>query len=196
MSTYKTLAHTSESLYKEKGSKFYGFAYPIHNVDEYKILMRGLAEEHPKARHICSALLLGSGDEEYYLMNDDGEPNNSAGAPILGQIRSHDITNASIAVVRYFGGTKLGLSGLISAYKIAADEAIKGNKIIKVEPTSTLIFEVSYALLGDILSVIDRNNLEVSQEHHTLGAKISISCKTAELNAIKQLFAPFDITIT
>src|SRR5690554_4870817 len=136
MSTYKTLAHTSESLYKEKGSKFYGFAYPIHNVDEYKILMRGLAEEHPKARHICSALLLGSGDEEYYLMNDDGEPNNSAGAPILGQIRSHDITNASIAVVRYFGGTKLGLSGLISAYKIAADEAIKGNKIIKVEPTS------------------------------------------------------------
>jgi len=194
MGKFKTLKTTSTSFYKEKGSKFYGYAFPINTIEDSKTAYERVFEEHPKARHICTALLLGSGDNEYYLLDDAGEPSNSAAAPMLGQIRSHEITNVYLIVVRYFGGTKLGIGGLISAYKTTASQAIENNIIITVEPQSSLTFEVDYEALGDILSVIDRNNLKVTQEHNNKGVKITLQCKSAELAAIKDLFAPYGIS--
>lgn len=188
MSTYKTLTKKSTSFFKEKGSKFYGYAFPIKSKEEVKICLESIQEEHPKARHICSAFLVGSGDEEYYIANDDGEPANSAGAPILGQIRSAEITNTYIAVVRYFGGTKLGVGGLISAYKFTAAEAIKANKIIEVEPQSSHSFKIGFEQMGNILSVIDKNNLNVQINHLTDGAKITLSYPEKEEEKVKALF--------
>lgn len=195
MSTFQTIAKNSEGLYKEKGSKFIAYAFPINDVEESKEKLAEVAELHPKARHICTALLIGQGDEEYYLSNDDGEPANSAGAPILGQIRSHGITNAFVAVVRYFGGTKLGIGGLIHAYKAATADALENNEIITVEPTFSFQFEVGYDILGEILSVIDRNNLNAEQEHKAQTALIRIQCKEEDLASTKALFGKYNFGV-
>lgn len=193
MNTFQTIANKSEGLYKEKGSKFIAYAFPINSVEESKEKLAEVAELHPKARHICTALLIGQGDDEYFLANDDGEPANSAGAPILGQIRSYGLTNVFVAVVRYFGGTKLGIGGLIHAYKTATADAFKNNNIITVEPTFSFSFEVGYEMLGEILSVIDRNNLNAEQEHSSKTARIRIVCKEDELETTKALFGKYDL---
>lgn len=193
MNTFQTIAKNSEGLYKEKGSKFIAYAFPINDAEESKEKLAEVAELHPKARHICTALLIGQGDEEYYLSNDDGEPANSAGAPILGQIRSHGITNAFVAVVRYFGGTKLGIGGLIHAYKTATADALENNKIITVEPTFSFQFEVGYDILGEILSIIDRNNLNAEQEHKSQTALVRIQCKEEDLDSTKSLFGKYGL---
>lgn len=193
MNTFQTIANKSEGLYKEKGSKFIAYAFPINNVEESREKLAEVAELHPKARHVCTALLIGQGDDEYFLANDDGEPANSAGAPILGQIRSYKLTNVFVAVVRYFGGTKLGIGGLIHAYKTATADAFENNKIITVEPTFSFDFEVGYEMLGEILSVIDRNNLKAEQEHKSKTARIRIVCKKDELETTKALFGKYDL---
>ncbi len=193
MSSYLTLARTSTSLYKEKGSKFYGFAFPLQSKEEVKEFLVQIQEEHPKARHICTALLIGEGDDAYFLTNDDGEPANSAGAPILGQIRSHGITNVFIAVVRYFGGTKLGIGGLIQAYKETAAEAIAANEVVEVEVKSILRFKTSYVDLGNVLSIIDKNNLPLTVKNEATHAEITIESKAEELEAIKALFGKYDL---
>ena len=123
-STYFTVKRRSEGTYKEKGSKFIGIAVPCWNEDEAKNYLSEWRKEHHQARHLCYAYRFGlSGD--IYRANDDGEPNNSAGAPILGQIQSFELSNVLIGVVRYYGGTKLGVGGLINAYRTAAKEAIE-----------------------------------------------------------------------
>lgn len=193
MNTFQTIANKSEGLYKEKGSKFIAYAFPINNVEESREKLAEVAELHPKARHICTALLIGQDDDEYFLANDDGEPANSAGAPILGQIRSYGLTNVFVAVVRYFGGTKLGIGGLIHAYKTATADAFENNKVITVEPTFSFSFEVGYEMLGEILSVIDRNNLKAEQEHSSKTARIRIVCKEDELETTKALFGKYDL---
>jgi putative IMPACT (imprinted ancient) family translation regulator len=193
MNTFRTIAKKSEGFYKEKGSKFIAYAFPINDADESKEKFAEISELHPKARHICTALLVGKSDDEYYLANDDGEPANSAGAPILGQIRSYGITNAFVAVVRYFGGTKLGISGLIHAYKAATADAFENNQIITVEPTFSFRFEVGYDILGEILSVIDRNNLTAVQEHRAKTALIRVICKEDNLAATKGLFGKYGL---
>ena len=121
--TYKTIAFPSEeTLLKEKSSKFFGYAYPITTEEEVKPILEELRKIHPNARHICYAYQIGH-EKITYRANDDGEPNNSAGAPIYGQIQSFGLTDVLVAVVRFFGGTKLGVGGLISAYKIAAQSS-------------------------------------------------------------------------
>jgi len=193
MSSFQTLAKSSESLYKEKGSKFIAYAFPINAVEDSKVCLEKVQAIHPKARHFCSALLLGLNDAEYFLTNDDGEPSNSAGAPILGQIRSHKITNVYMVVVRYFGGTKLGVGGLISAYKIAASQAIENNKIITHQIEKTLEFEVDYTLLGDILAVIDKNNLKVEMENLATKAIVKVIVAEEKLEQTKALFERFNL---
>lgn len=188
MSTFKTLKKISTSFFKEKGSKFHGFAFPIQSKEEVKTCLQQIQAEHPKARHICSAFLTGIGDQEYYLVNDDGEPANSAGAPILGQIRSAGITNTYIGVVRYFGGTKLGIGGLIQAYKLGAALAIESNDIIEVEPQSTLSFKIDFNLVGTILPIIDKNNLNAKIENLADGIQIDLSFNEKEELMVKGLF--------
>lgn len=188
MSTFKTIKKTSASFFTEKGSKFYGYAFPIHTKEDVKECLEKIQEEHPKARHICSAFLIGIGDQEYYIANDDGEPANSAGAPILGQIRSAGITNTYIAVVRYFGGTKLGVGGLIQAYKLGAALALKENEIIEVEPQASLSFKIGFDLMGTILPIIDKNNLNAKIENHTDGVQIGLTFNEKDESIIRGLF--------
>ena len=185
---FKTLQKRSTSLFKEKGSKFYGFAYPINKKEDVETYLEEIKQEHPKARHICSAFLLGSGNEEYYITNDDGEPSNSAGAPILGQIRSYGITNVYIAVVRYFGGVKLGVGGLIQAYKKTASEAIQNNNIIEVELQSHYSFKISFEQMGTILSIIDRNQLDTTMENLSDGMQITLHFAKKEEGKVLPLF--------
>lgn len=150
---YLTLATPSESFYKEKGSKFLGFAFPVKTEEEVKSRLSDLKNKHHDARHHCYAYLLGpSGD--HYRMNDDGEPSSTAGKPILGQIRSHKLTNVFIVVVRYFGGTLLGTSGLIRAYKTAADQAIQNGRIIKKTLQSLYELEFDYELMNEVMKLL------------------------------------------
>lgn len=188
MSSYKTIAYKSTSLYKEKGSKFFGYAFPINHKEEVKQLLAQIQEEHPKARHVCTGLLLGTGNDEYFLTNDDGEPTNSAGAPILGQIRSFGVTNTFIAVVRYFGGTKLGVGGLIQAYKSAAADALEANQIVEKEPQAKLMVKVSYPELGNILSIVDKNNLEVEVSNESAHSILIIHCNLKDLEQVESFF--------
>ena len=188
MSTFRTIKKTSTSFFKEKGSKFYGYAFTINSKEEVKECLEKIKEEHPKARHICSAFLVGTGDQEYYIANDDGEPANSAGAPILGQIRSAGITNTYIAVVRYFGGTKLGVGGLIQAYKLGAALALQENEIIEVKPQATLRFKIGFDLMGTILPIIDKNNLDSTIENTVDGMLISLTFNEKDEARIKGLF--------
>lgn len=191
MLTYKTIKNPIEALLKEKGSKFYAYAFSIANIEEHKIHLDKLKGLHPKARHFCSATLLGKGNNEYYLTNDDGEPNNSAGAPILGQIRAFELTNIYMVVIRYFGGTKLGVGGLIKAYKTVCSEALSKAEIITVEPISLLAFTLDYSLVGDCLSLIDRNNIKATISHKNNSAEVSLSFKEKDRTAITKLFSRY-----
>ncbi|PLX14682.1 MAG: YigZ family protein, partial [Marinilabiliales bacterium] len=127
---YLTISKPSEGLFKDRGSKFLAFAYPVSSEEEIKAFQEQLRSDYHDARHHCYAYMLGP-KKENYRANDDGEPSSTAGKPILGQIRSFDLTNILIVVIRYFGGTKLGVGGLINAYKTAAEEALKNAKIIR-----------------------------------------------------------------
>src|SRR5690554_7890956 len=129
--TYKTItAPSSEVLFKDRNSKFFGYAFPVEDEEIIKEHLEVLRKQHHSARHWCYAWQLGK-EETRYRVNDDGEPSNSAGMPIYGQIQSFDVTNVLIVVVRYFGGVKLGVGGLINAYRTAAKEAIENGKIIE-----------------------------------------------------------------
>ena len=193
MAKYKTIKSLAKDLYKEKGSKFYGYAYPINSKEDVKDCLEEIKEEHPKARHICYAFLIKEGNEEYYITNDDGEPNNSAGMPILGQIRSHELSNVLIAVVRYFGGTKLGISGLITAYKETAAMCLNETNITEVEPKTTISFTSDYATMGNVLAVIDKNNLDAKIEHLDNYASYSITTETNKKESILSLFDRLEI---
>lgn len=195
METYRTIKKPTQDLYKEKGSKFFGYAYPIESKDDIKVYLEEIKEEHPKARHICYAFLIKDGKEEYYIANDDGEPNNSAGMPILGQIRSNRLSHVFIAVVRYFGGTKLGLSGLITAYKETAALCLFEDNVIEVEPQTTIKFTSSYAIMGQVLAVIDKNNLNAKIEHLDHVASYQITTTEENEGVILALFERIDIQI-
>src|SRR5690606_5996810 len=131
--TYKTLAAPSEeTLFKEKNSKFLGYAFPVSNEEEVKLILEHLRKRHHSARHRRQAFQLGTDEKKlYYRANDDGEPSNSAGMPIYGQIQSFEVTNVLVVSVRYFGGVKLGVGGLISAYRTSAQMALEAAEIIE-----------------------------------------------------------------
>ena len=127
---YFTIASAGESIFRDRGSRFLGFAFPVKTEEEIKQQVQSLREQHPQAVHCCYAWRLGA-DKQRYRANDDGEPSGTAGKPILGQLQSNDLTNVLVVVVRYFGGTLLGVPGLINAYKVAAAEAIAATTIIE-----------------------------------------------------------------
>lgn len=171
--SYKTIAQKSEGLYKEKGSKFIGYAYPLSRVNQVKELIEELKKEHSSARHFCYAYRVGVNNNEKYRYNDDGEPSSSAGKPIYGQILSNELTNILIVVVRYFGGTKLGVGGLISAYREGAKVAIENNKIIEKEISKPLTIMFGYESMSEVMIVINRNNLEVVSQNFEINCEIT-----------------------
>lgn len=161
--TYKTITGSAEGLFKDKGSKFFAYAYPIEDESEVKDLVDQLKKEHFKAVHHCYAYRLGQ-DRTNFRVNDDGEPSGSAGKPILNVLLSKDITNILVVVVRYFGGTLLGVPGLINAYKTATQEALAEAEII--EKTVNEIYEVRFEFvqMNDVMKVVKEFGLKVKNQ--------------------------------
>jgi uncharacterized YigZ family protein len=159
----RTIAVDSEGLYREKGSKFLGFAYPAHAMEEIKHHLDILRQDHPKARHHCYAYRLGSGVPTEFS-SDAGEPSGSAGLPILNVMRSSDLTDALIVVVRYYGGTKLGIPGLINAYKQAASDALAHNRIVTKPLTVWYKVSTSYENMDRVYKLVSRVNGKIAAQ--------------------------------
>lgn len=174
--TYLTLSRSSESLYKEKGSKFIGLAFPVASEQEIKNILEELRKKYYDARHHCYAYILAP-DGEKYRANDDGEPNHSAGDPILGQIRSYNLSNTLIVVIRYFGGTKLGVGGLISAYKTAAAEAIEANDIIEKVVMETVKIRYGYESTNEVMRLIKEYELEILEQEFTADCRMTLAVR-------------------
>ncbi len=157
---FKTVKGISQGLYKEKMSKFISFAEPVKSADEAKAVIKKYQNQYHDARHVCWAYMIGTERNEY-LSSDNGEPSGTAGKPILGQINSFELTNIVIVVVRYFGGIKLGTSGLIVAYREAAAEAIKAGEILECHEQTTLTFTFAYLGMNDVMKVIKSEDLRI-----------------------------------
>jgi len=187
--TYKTLATASEEvLYKEKNSKFFGLAFPVNTEDEVKAILEELRKKHHSARHWCYAFQLGT-NTVYYRVNDDGEPTNSAGMPIYGQIQSFGVTNVLVVVVRYFGGVKLGVGGLISAYKTAAQMSLESADI--TEKTIDVHYNVKfgYQHMNKVMRVIKEKNLDIVSQKMEMDCEIIVSTRKKNAPALEEAFS-------
>lgn len=183
--SFFTLSSESSGLFKEKNSKFYYFAFPVKNEDEIKVHLEQLRKKFFDARHHCYAYSLGK-DGEVFRANDDGEPNHSAGDPILGQIRSFGLTNVLIVVVRYFGGTKLGMSGLIQAYKTSARLAIEENEIKEDFLRSRIRVKFPYSQMNEVMKLIKNENLEIESQEMELDAEMILIFRSGLLEKVTQ----------
>ena len=186
--TFKTIANPSpEILFKEKNSKFFGYSFPVVTEDDVKNHLEDLKKQHNGARHFCYAYQIGT-EEKQYRVNDDGEPNNSAGMPIYGQIQSFDVTNVLIVIIRYFGGVKLGVGGLISAYKISAQMTLEEAEII--EKTIDIPFKVSfdYKNMNKVMRVIKEKNLDIVSQNMNESCEIVISTRKKNAEVIFDIF--------
>jgi uncharacterized YigZ family protein len=171
--TYFTIKHISEGLYKDRSSKFFFFSFPVKTEDEIKDTLSELKKTYYDARHHCYAYVLGK-DGETYRAVDDGEPNHSAGDPILGQIRSNNLTNILIVVVRYFGGTKLGMSGLIQAYKTSAAMAIEENEIIEERVLVSVRIKFLYPSMNDVMKLVKTHELSILDQEMMLDCQMTL----------------------
>lgn len=161
--TYLTIAAPAEGLYKEKGSKFIALAYPVSDEEEIKGLLEEIKKKYYDARHHCYAYRLGR-EGLVFRANDAGEPNHSAGDPILGQLRSYNLTDVLIVVVRYFGGTKLGVGGLINAYKTAAADAIENSDIITKIASTDIHLHFDYLAMNDVMRLVKDYDLQIKKQ--------------------------------
>ena len=150
---YRTLKASAEGVYREKMSRFLAFAAPVESADEARAVIKRYQNEYLDARHVCWAYMIGAARAEY-LSSDNGEPSGTAGKPILGQINSFGLTNIVIVVVRYFGGIKLGTSGLIAAYRQAAAEAIRAGQIVELHEQGTITFTFPYLAMNDVMRMV------------------------------------------
>lgn len=186
--TYKTIDQAStEILFKEKNSKFYGYAFPVISEEEVKAHLELLKKEHFSARHWCYAYQIGT-EKIQYRANDDGEPNNSAGMPIYGQIQSFEVTNILVVVVRYFGGVKLGVGGLISAYKTAAQMALENAEIVEktIDKQFTLAF--GYAHMNKVMRIIKEKNLTIVAQKMELDCEIIVATRKKNAQIVWDTF--------
>lgn len=177
--TYKTIKYPSQGVYKEKGSKFLAFAYPIATEAEAKARLDELRKQYFDARHHCYAYILGA-DKAAYRINDDGEPSSTAGKPIYGQLLSHDLTNIIIVVVRYFGGIKLGVPGLINAYRTATKDAIDNAIIIERNITEVYNLQFTYEQMNSVMKILKDNNLPQCNQKFELECSLDFSVHQAE----------------
>jgi len=186
--TFKTIASPSTEIqYKEKNSKFFGYAFPITSEDEIKSIVNNLRKQHFGAGHFCYAFQVGT-DTVSFRANDDGEPSNSAGMPIYGQIQSFGLTNVLVVVVRFFGGVKLGVGGLISAYKTAAQMALEESVIL--EKTIDVQFQISfdYKSMNKVMRIIKEKNLEIISQQMKESCQINIATRKKNAKIIFDIF--------
>lgn len=186
--TYKTIASPSEeTLFKEKNSKFFGYAFPVTTEDEVKNHLDILRKQHYGAVHYCYAFQIGT-EKIQFRANDDGEPSNTAGAPIYGQIQSFGITNILVVVVRYFGGIKLGVGGLISAYRTSAQMAIEASEIAEKTINIHFIITFDYKNMNKVMRIIKEKNLQIISQKMELGCEIEISIRKKNAEMIFDIF--------
>jgi len=178
---YFTIEKPSEILFVEKQSKFLAFAFPIESEEEIKNNLQQLKQLYPKATHHCYAWRLGN-DKQNYRANDDGEPSGTVGKPILGQIDSNNLSNVLVVVIRYYGGTKLGVSGLISAYKNAASMVFQSSLIIEKEITTHLTLYCQYTELNDVLNHLKKNEINQWNDNYTNNCQISFKIGNSKLH--------------
>ena len=164
--TYRTIKQGSEGIFRDRGSKFLAFAFPVYTTDEIKKTLAELRKEYHDARHQCYAYRLGAA-KEIFRANDDGEPTGSAGKPILGQIRSNDLSNILIVVVRYFGGTLLGVGGLINAYRTAAAKSIQDAIIITAAEQDLVEINFPYVMMNKIMKIIRDEGMKIQEQDFT-----------------------------
>ena len=186
--TYRTIETSTEGiLFKEKNSKFFGYAYPVLNEDDVKLHIDALKKEHHAARHWCYAYQLGT-ENILYRANDDGEPSNSAGMPIYGQIQSFEVTNILIVVVRYFGGIKLGVGGLISAYRTTAQLTLEEATIVEKTINVDYIIAFGYKNMNTVMRIIKEKNLNITHQKLEMDCQITISVRKNEAESVFETF--------
>ncbi len=174
--SFRTVQSYSEGLYKESGSKFLAFACPVSSEDDVKSGIDELKKKYFDATHHCFAWVLGA-DKARFRAVDDGEPNHSAGDPILGQIRSRDLTNVLVVVVRYFGGTKLGVGGLVQAYKHAAEDALNHATIIEVDVTENFLFRYPYDETSEVMRLVKEFDIKILQQEYQEDCLLQVQVK-------------------
>jgi uncharacterized YigZ family protein len=181
--SYHTVTKTTKGLYKEKGSKFIAIAIPVTSEEGVKHQQEALRKEYYDARHHCYAYVIGE-DYAQFRANDDGEPNHSAGDPILGQIRSKDLTNTLVVVIRYFGGTKLGVSGLINAYKTSAEEALSENEIINVPITDTIEIIFDYESTSEVMRMVKDLDLSIANQKYEVECSLTVKSRVDQTDIL------------
>ena len=179
MTSYFTLKESAEGLYKDKGSKFIAYSFPVKDVEEIKEIIALLKIDHPKARHVCYAYRLGNTPEEA-RSNDDGEPSGSAGKPILNTLISNNLHYTLVAVVRYFGGTLLGVPGLIHAYKEASLDALKEENIFLKEPEKVIQIAFDYFQLNDVMKICKKYPIKIVQQEINNSCLFDLSFKLSD----------------
>jgi uncharacterized YigZ family protein len=194
--SFLTIAAASKGLYKDKGSKFMAFAYPVNAEDEIREKVDALRKKYFDARHHCFAWRLGA-NGEHYRVNDDGEPSNSAGKPILGQIISCELTNVLVVVVRYFGGVLLGVGGLMHAYKQATFDALSHAEIVSGIITESYLFTFDYSDMNRILKVVKDMDLECTEQHFNLNCSMRVKVrKNLSASLLQKLERVESLTVT
>ena len=189
MDTYKTIASSvQEVIFKEKSSKFLGYAFPVTSEEEIKAHLEAVKKEHFSARHWCYAWQLGYGTNQRYRANDDGEPNNTAGIPIYGQIQSFELTNILVIVVRYFGGIKLGVGGLVQAYRTTAQLTLQEAEIEEKLITEELRIRFEYPLMNKVMRVVKEQNLNITQQLLTENCELHLAIRQSDYQRMQELF--------
>lgn len=181
--TYLTIKAASEGVFRDRGSKFMAFAYPITSDTEIKDLVTRLKAEHPKANHHCWAMRLGT-DRSVFRINDDGEPSGTAGRPILNVLLSRDVTNVLVVVVRHFGGTLLGVPGLINAYKQATVDALENAVIIEKTVQDVYTLQFAHQQMNDVMRLVKENNLIVLRQQFDTLCNLQISIRKTKVNEV------------
>lgn len=195
--TYKTLsAPGTETLFKEKSSKFYGYAFPVQSEEEVKDIIEKLKKQHHTARHWCYAFQLGTGQKQHYRANDDGEPNNSAGQPIYGQIQSFDVTNVLVVVVRYFGGVKLGVGGLVQAYKTSAQLALEASEIEERTIDVHFIISFGYKNMNKVMRVMREKKVQLISQVMEMDCRLEVAVRKQNAQNVFEAFDQlYEVTI-
>ena len=175
---YRTIAAPAEGIYTEKRSKFIAIALPVRTVDEVKALLEEYQKKYYDARHVCYAYMLGSRRKDFRA-NDNGEPSGTAGKPILGQINSNELTDILIIVVRYFGGIKLGTSGLIAAYKTAAAEAIAAAEIVEKTVDECVCLRFEYPFMNDVMRVVKEEGPEIMEQGYDTDCRMTLRIRSS-----------------
>lgn len=181
--TYQTIKATSEGIFRDKGSKFIGYAFPITSEADVKPIIAKLKKEHAKARHFCWALRVST-DRNVFKLNDDGEPSGTAGRPILNTLLSADVTNILVVVVRYFGGTLLGVPGLINAYKSATIEVLNENKIITKTVNDVYEIKFDYLVMNQVMRIVKDEELQILNQNFDTNCTITFEVRKANLNSV------------